>query len=82
MFYNGLLPNIQVMIDAASGRGLNNKTLEEAYNLIEVIASNNYMRPSERNSIRKAAGVHEVDGYTTLAAQLSAIQKQLGVALK
>ncbi|XP_031282977.1 uncharacterized protein LOC116141632 [Pistacia vera] len=61
-FYNGLLPNIQVMIDAANGGALNNKTLEEAYILIEVMASNNYMRPSMRNSTKKAAGVHEVDG--------------------
>ncbi|XP_031288154.1 uncharacterized protein LOC116146838 [Pistacia vera] len=81
-FYNGLMPNIQAMVDAASGGALNNKTLEEAYNLIEVMASNNYMRPSERNSTRKAVGVHEVDGYTALAAQFSTIQKQLGVALK
>ncbi|XP_031286048.1 uncharacterized protein LOC116144754 [Pistacia vera] len=81
-FYNGLLPNIQVMIDAASGGAPNNKTLEKAYKLIEVMASNNYMRPLERNVPRRVAEVHEVDGYTALATQLSAIQKQLGVALK
>ena len=54
-FYNGLMPNIQAMVDIASGGALNNKTPKEAYNLIEVMASKNYMRSSERNSTRKAA---------------------------
>lgn len=72
---------MQVMVDAASGGGLNNKTLEEAYKLIEVMASKNYMRPLDRKFPRKVAGVHEVDGYTTLSTQLIAIQKQLGLAL-
>ena len=81
-FYNGLIPNTQVMVDAASGGALNNKTPEEAYNLIEVMASNNYMKSSDRNASRRVAGVHEIDNYTALSAQLAAIQKQLGVALK
>ncbi|XP_031283214.1 uncharacterized protein LOC116141879 [Pistacia vera] len=75
-FYNRLLPNIQVMIDAASGGGLNNKTPEDAYKLIEVMASNNYMRLLERNVPRRVAGVHEVDGYTTLEIIYLEIAKQ------
>lgn len=70
------------MIDAANGGAFNNKTPEEAYNLIEVMANNNYMRTPERNSTRRSAGVHEVDSYTALAAQLTNIQKQLGNVLK
>ncbi|XP_031262255.1 uncharacterized protein LOC116120447 [Pistacia vera] len=81
-FYQRLLPNIQAMIDAASGGALNSKTPEKAYNLIEVMVHNSYMRTSERNSIRKAAGVHEFDGCIALVAQLSNIQKQLGNVLK
>ncbi|KAJ8617556.1 hypothetical protein MRB53_013742 [Persea americana] len=77
-FYNGLLPNTQAMVDAASGGAINNKTLEEAYDLIKVMASNNYMKASDRSFPRKSVGVHEVDGFTALSAQLASIQKQLG----
>src|SRR5436190_21384129 len=41
-FYNGLSMNTQLIVDAASGRAINNKTPEEAYDLIEVMASNTY----------------------------------------
>lgn len=74
-FYNDLLPNTQAMVNAASGGAINNKTPEEAYELIEVMASKNYMKPSDRSFLRKAMGVHEVDGFTTLLAQLASIQK-------
>jgi len=36
------------MIDAAAGRTLMSKTKEEAYNLIEEMALNNYQWSSER----------------------------------
>ncbi|XP_031247431.1 uncharacterized protein LOC116105152 [Pistacia vera] len=70
------------MINAASGGALNNKTPEEAYNLIEIMATNNYLRSSEQNLPKRVAGVPDVDVYTAFAAQLSAIQKQLGTVLK
>jgi len=47
-FYNGSLPNTQEMIDAASGGSLNNKTLEEAEELIETLASNHYAKNRDR----------------------------------
>ena len=77
-FYNGLLPNTQAMVDAASGGAINNKTLEEAYDLIKVMASNNYMKASDRSFPKKSVGVHEVDSFTALLAQLASIKKQLG----
>lgn len=77
-FYNGLLSNTQAMVDAASESAINNNTPEEAYDLIEVMASNNYMKPSDRNFPRKAVGVHEEDAFTALSAQLATVKKQLG----
>ncbi|XXG59006.1 hypothetical protein AAC387_Pa04g1169 [Persea americana] len=77
-FYNGLLPNTQAMVDAASGGAINNKTPEEAYDLIKVMASNNYMKASDRSFPKKSMGVHEVDSFTALLAQLASIKKQLG----
>src|SRR3954462_8136040 len=65
------------MIDAASGRSLNNKTLEEAEELIETLASNHYARNRDRS--RKQAGVYELDQSTAFAAQTTAIQQQLNL---
>src|SRR2546430_9007606 len=48
LFYNGSLPNTQEAIDAASGGSLNNKTLEEAEELIETLASNHYAKNRDR----------------------------------
>ena len=39
---------VRFMIDAAAGGTLMSKTEEEAYNLIEEMALNNYQWPSER----------------------------------
>src|SRR4051812_9373912 len=76
-FYNGSLPNTQETIDAASGGSLNNKTLEEAEELIETLASNHYAKNRDRS--RKQAGVYEVDQSTAFAAQMTAIQQQLNL---
>src|SRR3954467_10015239 len=79
-FYNGSLPSTQETIDAASGGSLNNKTLEEAEELIEILASNHYARNRDRS--RKQAGVYEVDQNTAFAAQMTAIQQQLNLLNK
>ena len=52
-----------------------NKTPEEAHKLLEVLASNNYQRPNERVQPKKSMGLHEVDAYTAISAQLTALQK-------
>jgi len=41
-FYNGVTQPARTMIDAATGGTLMSKTEEEAYNLIEEMALNNY----------------------------------------
>ncbi|KAL5570294.1 hypothetical protein UlMin_026869 [Ulmus minor] len=69
-FYNGLLSNTQTMVDAASGGAFFNKSPEDGYELIEVMASNNFMK-SERNSQKRTAGVHEIDAFNKLAAQIA-----------
>ena len=38
------------MVDAASGGALFNKTPEEGYELIEVMASNNLLKSTDRNA--------------------------------
>ncbi|KAL5572307.1 hypothetical protein UlMin_021904 [Ulmus minor] len=70
-FYNGLLPNTQTMVDAASGGAFFNKTLDDGYELIEVMASNNFLKSSDRNSQKRTAGVHDIDAFNKLAAQVA-----------
>src|SRR5436189_2444078 len=74
-FYNGSLPTTQETIDAASGGSLNNKTLEEAEELIETLASNHYAKT--RDGSRKQAGVYEEDQSNANGGKMTAIQKKL-----
>ncbi|KAL5575372.1 hypothetical protein UlMin_017071 [Ulmus minor] len=83
-FYNGLLPNTQTMVDTASGGAIFNKTPEEGYELIEVMASNNFLKSTDRNAQKRTAGVHDLDAFNKLAAQVALLNnnfKKLNVAL-
>jgi len=70
-FYNGLLPNTQPMVDAASGGAFLAKTPEDGYELMEVMANNNFLRSSDRNPQKRPAGVHDVNAFNKLAAQIA-----------
>ena len=65
------------MLDAAAGGTLIRKMPEEAYDLLEEMASNSYQWQCERGSAKKAAGVHNVDTYTALSAQIEALTKKI-----
>ena len=75
LFYNGLSTNTQLNVDAASGGAINNKTPDEAYELLEVMANNNYLK-NDRNIIKKP-GVIEVDEVTALKAQIAAMDRKI-----
>ncbi|KAL5569930.1 hypothetical protein UlMin_026505 [Ulmus minor] len=82
-FYNGLLQNTQTMVDVASGGALFNKTPEEGYELIEVMASKNFLKSTDRNAQKRTAGVHDIDAFNKLAAQVALLNnnfKNLNVA--
>jgi len=49
------------MIDAAEGGTLMSKTEEEAYNLIEEMALNNYQWSSERGQPKTVRGKYDID---------------------
>src|SRR3954471_7986378 len=70
----GLHSSTKAMIDAVSGGSITKKILDEAYEHINSMASNNY---SDRSAPRKAAGVFEVDQAVALAAQMSTLQQQM-----
>ena len=69
-FYNGLNSNIKMIIDTAAGGALMGKERDEAYDLLEEIASNNYQWQSDRAMPRKTARVHEIDTISTIHVQL------------
>ena len=66
-FYNGLEAQFRSLLDAASGGALWAKSYEEAYDLIEKMATNNYQNPSQRPPHGKIAGIPEVDTATTIS---------------
>lgn len=69
-FYNGLSATTRTMIDAAAGGTLMGKTLEEAYELLDEMASNNYQWSSDRMAPKRVAGVHEINAFDVLASQV------------
>ena len=71
------------MVDAASGGALFNKTPEEGYELIEVMASNNFLNSMDRNAQKRTSGIHDLDAFNKLAAQVALLNnnfKNLNVA--
>ena len=72
-FYNGLGAQSRPMLDAASGGALWAKSYEEAYDLIEMMAANEYQNPSQRLPQGTVAGILEVDTATAIVDQLKAL---------
>ena len=76
-FYNGLNGQTRTIVDAAANGALLAKTYNEAYEILERMATNNYQWPTERLNARKAAGLHEVDAITALSAQVSSLTNMI-----
>ena len=77
IFYNGMMSTSRTLVDAAAGGSLMGKRLEDAYDLLEEMAANAYQWPVERNTSKKALGVHELDVLTTLSSQVASLSKQV-----
>ncbi|KAH9714640.1 protein kinase domain-containing protein [Citrus sinensis] len=61
-FYNGLNPSTRLMVDASANGALLYKSYNEAYEILERIANNNYQWPSTRQAAaRGTTGVYNVD---------------------
>ena len=52
------------------------KSANEAFNLLEVMASNNYQWPNER-ATKKTAGLYEIDGFSALTAKVASLSRKL-----
>ncbi|XP_062104109.1 uncharacterized protein LOC133815270 [Humulus lupulus] len=77
-FYNGLCGTTRTIIDAAARGVFMSKSANEANEILEEMANNNYQWTSERSgSNKKVVGVHELDAITALTAQVASVTKQL-----
>ena len=76
-FYQGLSESLQITIDATVQGSFMSQTPDDAYALLEKIASNNYQWHGERNQPRKVVGVHEIDSLSIVNAKLDSLIKQL-----
>ena len=76
-FYNSLHPNTQTMVDATNEGDFINKTPEEGYWLIEVMASNNLLKSTDRNAQKRTTDIHDIDTFNYLAAQVVILNNNL-----
>ncbi|XP_073120441.1 uncharacterized protein [Henckelia pumila] len=76
-FYYGLPYSNHTMLDAAARGNLLRKSPEDGYKLIEEMASSSYHPQSDRNAARRPAGMHQVDAFTSVAAQLEVMNKRI-----
>ena len=53
------------------------KTVEGATSLLEEMASNNYQWPTKRTMAKKVTGIHELDPFATLLAQIASLSHQV-----
>ena len=81
-FYQGLTEPMRITIDATAQGSFMSKTPEDAYNLLETMASNNYQWHGERSAPKKAAGMHEVDSWNLLNAKIDMLTKKLEASAK
>ncbi|KAI5339529.1 hypothetical protein L3X38_018801 [Prunus dulcis] len=74
-FCQGLNPTSKAMIDAASGGALMEKTVSAASALFDSMAANYHQWGTDRGQ-PKRAGVPEIEAFTTMAAQISNLNKK------
>ncbi|GKV38977.1 hypothetical protein SLEP1_g46823 [Rubroshorea leprosula] len=60
----------------AAGGNLMNKTEEDGYKLLDEMASNSYQWTNDK-ATKKGVGLHNVDAFTSVSAQISVLNKKL-----
>ena len=67
-FYNELRESTRTVIDALVGGALMKKTTDQAYSILEDMATNSNQWPKDKVVVRKTAGGPHLDGFNNLAA--------------
>ncbi|KAK8694694.1 hypothetical protein V6N13_072241 [Hibiscus sabdariffa] len=78
MFYNGVNAPTRMMLDASANGTLLDKSPEEAFDILDRVATNDYQFPTTRlGAGRRAPGRLDLDANDSVSAQLSAITNML-----
>ena len=79
-FYNGLLYNTRLSIDAAAGGTLMDRPYDKANQLIENMAQNHYQWGGERTSVEKTqtkGGMYEISSLDKVNAKVDALTQKI-----
>ena len=76
-FYNGLTNTTGTLLDASTGGALMSKIEDEAYLLLDNMATNHCQWPSKKVTPKKPTDIYDIDVLSNLAAQVSLLTKQL-----
>jgi len=76
-FYNGVTQPVRSTIDATAWGTFMNKTEDEAYNLIEEMALNNFQWSTEQGQPKQVGGKLEVDALALLSAKVDDMTQRL-----
>jgi hypothetical protein len=76
-FYKGLTHQTRAYVDSAAGGGIMNKTLEEAFELIESMASHHFQWSSDRTVVPQAPGIISLSSTDALAAKVDMLSRQI-----
>ena len=76
-FYNGLSDYIRIVIDASVGGALMKKTTDQAYGILEDMATNSNQWPRDRMIPRKVVGGADIEVLSNLVSHVAQLTKQL-----
>ncbi|XP_024022414.1 uncharacterized protein LOC112091909 [Morus notabilis] len=77
LFYNGLTGKTKAHIDAVAGGTILSKTPGDALNLFEDMAMNSCQWKNEQSTVKRVAGIYDVDQTTSLMAQMALLTNQI-----
>jgi hypothetical protein len=80
-FYKGLTHQTRSSIDSAAGGGIMHKTLDEASELIENMASHNFSWSNERSVAPHNPGKYQLSASVGLATQVEVLNRQMAKIL-
>ncbi|XP_062102096.1 uncharacterized protein LOC133810989 [Humulus lupulus] len=76
-FYNWLNGITSTLIDVSARGSFMSKSANEAYELLEKMAMNNYQWPTKRENTKKVDGMIELEAISILTTQVASLTKQL-----
>jgi hypothetical protein len=76
-FNKGLTPQARSVVDSVAGGSIMSKTIEEAFDLIQHLASHNISWSSERTVHPPRPGMHQLSASDNIASQVEMLNRQM-----